>query len=180
MKKIYVFALLFMMVAAGCSTNNSNVNSQNTINFPDDFVLKTAEIPKNFEIKPIDESAKEAGFESNPGYVKNPELLKTLYDEVDLSLIDKVYSSVYQDDSDSSNNLDLGVIVVEYKNEEALNGEIKKIHSGIEIHSAKEGITYFRRENYLVLVWSDGASHPKEVKEVSNALKERLGLEAVE
>ena len=138
--------------------------------YPDDYVLKTPEIPAGFQLEPITDEARALGFSSNPGFISNQELYQDLYEDIDISKIESVYAVVYV--KPESPQQELGIFAVQYKLAEGLDSEILKI-------SSVEDRVYLRDGRVLVVVWSDASAYANEMKQISTLVEARLNLNKI-
>ena len=138
--------------------------------YPDDYALKTPEIPAGFQLEPITDEARTLGFSSNPGFISNREVYQDLYEDIDISKIESVYAVVYV--KPESPQQELGIFAVQYKLAEGLDSEILKI-------SPVEDRVYLRDGRVLVVVWSDASAYANEMKQICKLVEARLNLNKI-
>jgi hypothetical protein len=108
------------------------------------------------------------GLKENPGFIYNSEYLNYLYSGVNPSKIDKLYTSSYENTSTDNN---LGLMAVKYNSIEDLEGEKEKIKK--DTNNRK---IYLRKGEVLVIIWCDDKNDVQKMSNVSQNIKERLGL----
>lgn len=136
--------------------------------FPNSFVLSENELPEGLTLVPVDEESRSLGLESNPGFWDNPEIYSYLYEEVDITKIVHLYTSVYYEEGQ-----ELGIFLVQYKTADDLDSEIPKINND------RQAARYLRSNEVLIYIWTDGGS--SSVERIAQAFegKEILEVERI-
>ncbi len=141
--------------------------------YPDDYVLRSDEMPTGFELEPLSLEAEKLGFTSNPGFFNNPELHNILYDEVNSSRIRSIYVAGYAKPADPS--IELGIFAVQYTSKEDFDAELPKILA-TSLGVYKTMPIYLKHPDVLVIVWSDTAVYRDQMEKTAAAFEARLGL----
>jgi hypothetical protein len=140
--------------------------------YPDDFILKSDEIPSGFQLEvPSKESMEFISLTGNPGFFDN-ERYRGLFTGADSTKIEKFHASFYI--KPESPLTELGIYVIKYKSKEDCDFELAKLKV-----EPREDSSYLRNEDILVMIWSDAGDYQKEVREITSKLRGRLNLEMV-
>jgi hypothetical protein len=163
MKHIILFVMFNVALGIGAyaQTGSSSIDALKS------FKLLPSEVPKGFVLRPIDKEAKEIGFTANPGTVTSSFFIKRLYPTIDTKSVSSLRLAIYV-----KRNLhqELGVNVIEYNSIPILNAETKKLR-------AVNGSRYFKRDSYIVVVWSDADAFQQQVAAIAAKIKSRLNLQ---
>ena len=166
MKSKYLAPIVFVLLLVIGYT----ATAQNEVNFPNDFVLKTNEMPEGFTVRPMDDNAKALGLPDNPGVLTNPNFYSSMYPNADTSSIKQLLIAIYS--KPEAANKEVGIFVAEYHTEELLAQEVEKVVPGKEL-------IYLTIGKYMILVWSDGGRYVKETRYAADQLKKRLQLQEI-
>ncbi|RJQ36154.1 hypothetical protein C4552_04320 [Candidatus Parcubacteria bacterium] len=141
--------------------------------YPDDFVLRSGEIPAQFILAPIDEETLAMGVTGNPGYITDPQFIQfAIGEDVDIAKVDKVYLIGYT--MPGAELGEMGMYVVRFKSEADLASQIAKLPP-----AANNNLEYYRRGRVLVIVWSALEAYASERAAVGTIMTGRLGMSTV-
>ena len=164
-KLLSTVLLLFTVVACFAQTGKTKKFAV----FPREFKLQPGEVPAGFVTRPIDQEAKSMGITSNPAVVNNTNIISNVYDGINVNAVTAVMMSMYVK---PNHEQELGVYIIEYKSDQLLKTELKKL-------TPAPGKKYYRKGNYLFMIWSDAGSYTQQVNTMAERLKTRLKLTEV-
>jgi len=142
---------------------------RNNASYPQDYTLKEGEVPEIFELENLDKAEmSRIGLKTNPGFIYNVEYFSYLYSGVNPGKVEKLYTSIYKN---KNNDNELGIMAVKYKTLEDLDSEIEKIAK--DKNNRK---VHLRGGDVLVIIWCDNKDDIVNIVNISQKIKERLGL----
>jgi len=164
MKNLSIVSMILLFAVGACAQKPNVMQDLELKNFK----LLPSEVPTGVILRPIDKEAREMGISTNPANTTSLYFLEALYDRVDPKSISNLRLVMYVRPKDR--DTEFGVNVIEYRSTALLNSEAKKMRSG-------RGSRFFKKGNYILIVWTDSSVFDGQVNALAAKLQKRLNLQ---